>query len=81
MSFPELEYSTAAFTHGRRVKVRLDEPLNVPVAAVLDVPETADRHEWREVVAPLSEAVGSRDLYLVFPTAGARVSNVHFGDG
>jgi hypothetical protein len=51
-----------------------------PVAAVLDVPATADRHGWFEVAAPLAGATGCRDLYLVFPTAGARVSTVRFGD-
>ncbi|MFI7546763.1 glycoside hydrolase family 3 C-terminal domain-containing protein [Actinoplanes sp. NPDC049599] len=73
--------TTAAHGAGARIEVRLDEPLSGPVAAILDVPETADRHEWAEVAAPLSGAVGHRDLYLVFPTAGARVSSVHFGEG
>jgi beta-glucosidase len=65
---------------GARIEVRLDEPMSGPVAAVLDVPATADRHGWFEVAAPLAGATGCRDLYLVFPTAGARVSTVRFGD-
>ena len=70
--------ATAAPEAGARIEVRLDEPLSGPVAAVLDVPATADRHDWVEVAAPLSGATGRRDLYLVFPTAGARVSSVSF---
>ena len=48
------------------------------MAAVLDVPVTEDRHDWTDVAAPLDGATGQHDLYLVSPTAGARVSTVHF---
>jgi len=72
--------ATAARGPGARIEVRLDEPLGGPVAAVLEVPETADRHGWVPVAAPLAGATGRRDLYLVFPTAGARVSTVHFDE-
>ncbi len=70
--------ATAAAGPGTRIEVRLDEPLAGPVAAVLDVPATTGRHDWIEVAAPLAGATGRRDLYLVFPRAGARVSTVHF---
>ena len=70
--------ATAAAGPGARIEVRLDEPLSGPVAAVLDVPVTAGRYDWTEVAAPLAGATGQRDLYLVFPRAGARVSTVHF---
>jgi len=72
--------ATAARCPGARIEVRLDQPLSGPVAAVLDVPATADRHGWFEVAAPLAGATGRRDLYLVFPTAGARVSTVRFSE-
>ena len=65
--------ATAAAESGARIEVRLDEPLSGPVAAVLDVPTAAGRHDWIEVAAPLAGATGRRDLYLVFPRAGARV--------
>ncbi|MEU7908798.1 glycoside hydrolase family 3 C-terminal domain-containing protein [Actinoplanes sp. NPDC049118] len=71
--------SAAAATAGARIEVRLDEPLSGPVAAVLDVPAVAGRHDWVEVAAPLSGASGRHDLYLVFDRAGARVSTVTFG--
>jgi beta-glucosidase len=70
--------ATAAPDPGARIEVRLDEPLTGPVAAVLDVPATQDRHDWTSVTAPLTGATGRRDLYLVFPTAGARLSTVNF---
>ncbi|WP_433730712.1 glycoside hydrolase family 3 C-terminal domain-containing protein [Actinoplanes sp. CA-051413] len=70
--------ATAAAGPGARIEVRLDEPLSGPVAAVLDVPATAGRHDWIEVAAPLAGATGRRDLYLVFPSAGARLSGVRF---
>jgi beta-glucosidase len=72
--------ATAARNPGGRIEVRLDEPLAGPVAAVLDVPATTDRHGWTEVAATLAGATGRRDLYLVFPTAGARVSSIRFGE-
>ncbi|AGZ41798.1 glycoside hydrolase family 3 protein [Actinoplanes friuliensis] len=71
--------SAAASGSGARIEVRLDEPLSGPVAAVLDVPAVAGRHDWIEVDAPLSGASGRHDLYLVFDRAGARVSAVGFG--
>ncbi|MEU4222415.1 glycoside hydrolase family 3 C-terminal domain-containing protein, partial [Actinoplanes sp. NPDC026623] len=71
--------SAAALAAGARIEVRLDEPLSGPVAAVLDVPVVAGRHDWVEVAAPLSGASGRHDLYLVFDSAGARVSAVGFG--
>ena len=70
--------ATAAADPGARIEVRLDEPLSGPVAAVLDVPASAGRRAWTEVAAPLTGATGRRDLYLVFPTAGARLSTVRF---
>jgi beta-glucosidase len=70
--------ATAAQRPGARIEVRLDEPLSGPVAAVLDVPATPGRHDWVEVVAPLTGATGRRDLFLVFPVAGARISSVSF---
>ncbi|GAA3343819.1 glycoside hydrolase family 3 C-terminal domain-containing protein [Amorphoplanes nipponensis] len=73
--------AAAAAGPGARIEVRLDEPLSGPVAAVFDVPATAGRHDWAEVAAPLTGATGRRDLYLVFPTAGARLSRVGFGAG
>jgi beta-glucosidase len=70
--------AAAAAGPGARIEVRLDEPLSGPVAAVLDVPATTGRHDWMEVAAPLAGATGQRDLYLVFPSAGARLSGVRF---
>jgi beta-glucosidase len=70
--------SAAALAAGARIEVRLDEPLLGPIAAVLDVPAVAGRHDWIEVAAPLAGASGRRDLYLVFDTAGTRVSTVGF---
>jgi beta-glucosidase len=72
--------ATAAGTPGARIEVRLDEPLTGPVAAVLEAPATADRHAWTEVAATVTGATGERDLFLVFPTAGARVSSVGFSE-
>ena len=68
----------AAPAGGARVEVRLDEPLSGHLAAVLDVPETAGRHSWAGVTAPLVGASGVHDLYLVVDTAGAMVSAVAF---
>ena len=59
--------------------LRLDDPLRGPVVATLTVPPTLDRYDWARVSAPVGEATGVHDLYLVFDAAGTRVAELSFG--
>jgi beta-glucosidase len=58
--------------------LRLDDPLDGPVAGRLTVPRTASRYAWAQVGADLCGAAGRHDLYLVFDTEGTAVSRLTF---
>lgn len=59
------------------LRLRLDDPDDGPLLAVVDVPAGADRYDFTGVGAPAEPgagAHGTRDVYLVFEHAGTAVA-------
>jgi beta-glucosidase len=61
--------------------LRLDDPLDGPVAGRIAVPHTAGRYSWAQAGGDLRGAAGRHDLYLVFDTVGTVVSRLTFTAG
>jgi beta-glucosidase len=61
--------------------LRLDDPLDGPVAGRIEVPATAGRYAWAEAGAEVSGATGRHDLYLILDTEGVAVSQLTFATG
>jgi beta-glucosidase len=85
ISFEKVDFGTGAasvraVTSGGpgTLTLRLDDPLDGPVAGRLDVPRTAGRYAWFEAGGDLRGAAGRHDLYLVFDTEGTAVSRLTF---
>jgi beta-glucosidase len=85
ISFEKVDFGTGAasvraVTSGgpATLTLRLDDPLDGPVAGRLDVPRTAGRYAWVEAGGDLRGAAGRHDLYLVFDTEGTAVSRLTF---
>lgn len=56
--------------------LRLDDPLDGPVAGRIHVPHTSDRYCWADAGCDVDGAAGRHDLYLVFDTEGTAVSRL-----
>lgn len=65
--------------HACTVRIRLDDPVDGPTAAVADVPAGKDGYDFTGVSADFEDARGAggiRDLYLVFDRPGTAVADL-----
>jgi beta-glucosidase len=60
------------------VTLRLDDPLEGPVLGTITAAGPGGRHAWIDAVAPTGTAVGVRDLYAVFGSAGVSLDSLTF---
>ncbi|WP_171055320.1 MULTISPECIES: glycoside hydrolase family 3 protein [unclassified Nonomuraea] len=72
--------ATAGSAEGGMITIRRGDPLYGPALATLPVPRTG-RHTYHSVTAPLADADGVHDLYVVFENDGVRLSLLDFGAG
>lgn len=59
--------------------LRLDNPVDGPVAGTTVVPVCDDRYTWIDVPVALSGTAGVQDLYVTFSTPGIGLSALAFG--
>jgi beta-glucosidase len=62
------------------VTLRLDDPLGGPVLATVAATCGGGRYRWCAASAPVSGAVGRRDLYVVFDEPGTGLRDLVFTD-
>jgi len=60
------------------VTLRLDDPLQGPVIGTIAATCPGGRHAWVDAVAPMEAAIGVRDLYAVFGSAGVGLDSLTF---
>ncbi|MFD3685679.1 glycoside hydrolase family 3 C-terminal domain-containing protein [Nocardiopsis sp. NPDC058631] len=68
--------------HATTLRLRLDDPDNGPTLALVDVPAGKGRYDFTGVRAPVAPGGvpvhGTRDVYLVFESAGTAVGTLGF---
>nr|WP_228011071.1 glycoside hydrolase family 3 protein [Nonomuraea phyllanthi] len=72
--------ATAGSAEGGVITIRRDDPLYGQALATFPVPRTA-RYAYHAISAPLAEADGVHDLYVVFENDGVTLARLDFGGG
>ena len=67
----------AASVKGGKIEVRLDSPEG-PLAGTVDVPATGSEETYKLAEAKLENAVGTRNVFLVFKGTEANIMNVDY---